>query len=338
MKNESSILTSLNKQKEFEPNILLSDEVNNINSSIKKNNIESNINKEEEYDELGYKETPESQNNYNLNLNKKLDSSELSYPNKLKFSIDMPNVSKQKLHDYLNEDLLNAIEQSPNMPILNNDIEKMKINESQNNDNNPNSLYGLSLYQNYNGDSNINFDNTNFYLNSNQINGHYFNDNNPNNNIVGLINNSNPNNLNTINDYNMNNNIIDNININNNDYYIPIEMRNKDINNYQDNLLSDKNDDQIFNNNVIKNSKKKKYDNQKINNKKDTKLKKRFELRIGDWTCNKCNNLNFSFRIICNRCGLPKEISEIQNICNPKEDSQIMFNYSQNMVYQQNYN
>ena len=315
MKNESSILTSLNKQKEFEPNILLSDEVNNINSSIKKNNIESNINKEEEYDELGYKETPESQNNYNLNLNKKLDSSELSYPNKLKFSIDMPNVSKQKLHDYLNEDLLNAIEQSPNMPILNNDIEKMKINESQNNDNNPNSLYGFSLYQNYNGDSNINFDNTNFYLNSNQINGHYFNDNNPNNNIVGLINNSNPNNLNTINDYNVNNNIIDNININNNDYYIPIEMRNKDINNYQDNLISDKNDGQIFNNNAIKNSKKKKYDNQKIN-----------------------NNLNFSFRIICNRCGLPKEISEIQNICNPKEDSQIMFNYSQNMVYQQNYN
>jgi hypothetical protein len=34
-----------------------------------------------------------------------------------------------------------------------------------------------------------------------------------------------------------------------------------------------------------------------------------FEIRAGDWTCFDCNNLNFAFRVKCNRCGLPKEVS-----------------------------
>ena len=40
----------------------------------------------------------------------------------------------------------------------------------------------------------------------------------------------------------------------------------------------------------------------------EDKRKKRysFEIRKGDWGCKKCNNLNFSFRIKCNRCGVEK--------------------------------
>ena len=39
-------------------------------------------------------------------------------------------------------------------------------------------------------------------------------------------------------------------------------------------------------------------------------MKKPFEIRAGDWTCSDCGNLNFSFRVKCNRCGILKETSE----------------------------
>ena len=39
-----------------------------------------------------------------------------------------------------------------------------------------------------------------------------------------------------------------------------------------------------------------------IGNEEKTKLP--FEIRVGDWICFYCNNLNFSFRVKCNRCGL----------------------------------
>jgi hypothetical protein len=45
-----------------------------------------------------------------------------------------------------------------------------------------------------------------------------------------------------------------------------------------------------------------------LNEEKDSptfKKKKLYE-RVGDWICIKCKNLNFSFRVICNRCELPK--------------------------------
>lgn len=37
---------------------------------------------------------------------------------------------------------------------------------------------------------------------------------------------------------------------------------------------------------------------------KEGKTKLPLEIRAGDWICNYCNNLNFSFRVKCNRCGL----------------------------------
>lgn len=44
--------------------------------------------------------------------------------------------------------------------------------------------------------------------------------------------------------------------------------------------------------------------------------KKSFE-RDGDWTCQRCQNLNFSFRYACNKCNLSHEASQsMQNIYN----------------------
>ena len=34
--------------------------------------------------------------------------------------------------------------------------------------------------------------------------------------------------------------------------------------------------------------------------------KKPFDKRKGDWLCPECHNLNFAFRVICNRCQIPK--------------------------------
>ena len=42
-------------------------------------------------------------------------------------------------------------------------------------------------------------------------------------------------------------------------------------------------------------------------------MKKRmrpFTERTGDWFCSGCKNLNFAFRVICNRCHLSKAESE----------------------------
>ena len=55
------------------------------------------------------------------------------------------------------------------------------------------------------------------------------------------------------------------------------------------------NDKFLFSKNTKKNKKQKKINNQKIKDK-----------RPFDWVCNRCNNLNYSFRIFCNICSLPR--------------------------------
>ena len=47
----------------------------------------------------------------------------------------------------------------------------------------------------------------------------------------------------------------------------------------------------------------------KVNIEDKTKLPS--EIRAGDWICLYCNNLNFSFRIKCNRCGLLRKSSHL---------------------------
>ena len=46
---------------------------------------------------------------------------------------------------------------------------------------------------------------------------------------------------------------------------------------------------------------------EKINeNNQIEKPKKKLASRPGDWICGYCHNLNFAFRISCNRCRMPK--------------------------------
>ena len=41
--------------------------------------------------------------------------------------------------------------------------------------------------------------------------------------------------------------------------------------------------------------------------------KKMFIEKPGDWICNNCQNLNFSFRTNCNRCHMPKSENQKLN-------------------------
>ena len=61
------------------------------------------------------------------------------------------------------------------------------------------------------------------------------------------------------------------------------------------------------------------------------KKKKNFEIREGDWNCFDCHNLNFSFRIKCNRCGLLKEVSD-------KKCEEYKMNMMRNMMNTNNAN
>ena len=51
--------------------------------------------------------------------------------------------------------------------------------------------------------------------------------------------------------------------------------------------------------------------NKRVYNFKGERKKFRhFAGRNGDWICPNCQNLNFAFRIICNRCHIPKNENE----------------------------
>jgi hypothetical protein len=79
---------------------------------------------------------------------------------------------------------------------------------------------------------------------------------------------------------------------------------------------------------------------EKDNKSNSTKKKKPFVERIGDWVCIKCKNLNFSFRLICNRCQLSKIESEklfdqyMQNLMNYVKINE----YLQNQIISSNSN
>ena len=290
---------------------------NQMNINQSENNIPQNIEKnatdKEENDNLGY--MPGINNNMfnNFNLKQRLDSTDSPFQNQFKFSIDMPNASKQRLHEFLNEDLLKIWR---------------KTHENNNMDNNPNNLFGFSLYaqnppniennpinqNNQNGnfiqDKNF-FPNKDMNQRSNQIN--ITNNNFPNmyNNNINFNNyNYNINIPQMPNNNNSNNQLVLNLN-NNTPVFIPKQLRNKDYKQKGNIIMNEKN--MKFNNNMDKMNAKNKFDNNKKNlqnMKKEGKVKKPFEVRAGDWTCTKCNNLNFSFRNKCNRCGIPKEISD----------------------------
>ena len=341
-------------------------EEKNVNNSIPQNllnvnqinmqNIDVENEEMDEIDNLGVKGN--INNNYNSALKQRLDSCDSPIPNaQFKFSIDLPNVPKQRLHEYLNDDLLNALDVSPNIPNISSGIINNKNMQAENIDNNPNNLFGFSLYpessenniDNQNNNNNLQeFNNNQNEINKNIDNKKIIKDNNINeinknvyNNNISNSNNSNNvinnnynnfqnfnfvNNINNINYQNIPKNTNLNYNINNPQIYIPTKLRNKDqinmINSKEINTLK-KQEEQNNAKNKFDNGNKK--NNQNQNTKKEGgKNKKHFEVRAGDWTCGKCNNLNFSFRNKCNRCGLPKEMSSKYEPMNPEMFGQNM--------------
>ena len=72
------------------------------------------------------------------------------------------------------------------------------------------------------------------------------------------------------------------------------------------NISKDKNNDVMYL--KQKNKKINKIQSYKKGNKR--KFLKGFKERDGDWTCFYCKNLNFTFRNICNRCHITKDISD----------------------------
>jgi hypothetical protein len=127
------------------------------------------------------------------------------------------------------------------------------------------------------------------------------------------------------------------------------QMNNKSQMNGSTNLFTQSNNNNDFykfgqnneyiNNNINYNVDYNQYSKQtNMNNFNDLKKKKQFVDREGDWVCMRCKNKNFSFRVLCNRCKLPKRDSEemysehMKSLMNLVQMNEIM----QNKIFNQN--
>ena len=233
---------------------------------------------------------------------------------------------------------MNINMQSPNTNTIkifnnNNNINDNKINIKTNDINNKNEI--RNIIEDEGGGGNIKKDKQDNKNNPNKININNANINiNLNNNNTNNINNLNINNNNNTNNNNINyNKFSQNIDnkketetkkINNNTNttknYIPSHMQNPYIAHMPFPYQTPQHIIQALQSNIHEN----KFDGNKKFNiiipmqpmKKSTKMKKPFEIRDGDWTCSDCGNLNFAFRVRCNRCGISKEASEEKKLNN----------------------
>ena len=95
-----------------------------LNSLSNNNDIKNNAhNKDEEIDDSdNLKFKGFLPNNTDPFILQRFDSTNSPIAAQYKFSIDMPNVSQQRLHEYLNNDLLNALDVSPSISKINSGI------------------------------------------------------------------------------------------------------------------------------------------------------------------------------------------------------------------------
>ena len=278
-------------------------------------------------------ETPENidqiafdKNNWNLD-NIQIPDLSLKKQSESKLSIDAADMSNQRLKELLNEDLINAIDSSPMLTPKNmiKDATIENNNDNSNNENvvensedfNENELFQFSLYNNKSEkDEETNESNI---IKTDEINkikedegGGDLNLNNLNNNNIDIA----PQ--------------IPNDNIINKEENKIIEPQKIEENKDKENKIESK-DKSGNSKEKIKSINQMGYENKFDGNKKyqvivpftvlkkSVKPKKPFEIREGDWTCSNCNNLNFSFRVKCNRCELAKEQSEQNKLKENKE-------------------
>ena len=228
-----------------------------------------------------------------------------------KISIDLSDVNKKKLHYYLNEDLIDAIDKSLDEPIDNQYISDLSHNEndtnySQNNISNDNDIMNNlsnlnNNYQFYPKNINSIHNTISFFPKINKKN-EEINANNKNNNFIQNVKNKEENNkdIKKLVDYFGNNNPLDA------PVYIPQKFKSLKFNQKPKRIGGN----DINNNSSDKNNNS---DDNIEFDKKEEKYKKPFEIREGDWTCEFCYNLNFAFRTRCNRCGLIKDFMQIKN-------------------------
>ena len=221
--------------------------------------------------------------------------------------------------NFMNEDKnnLNIKFFGQNQNIINNKINNKIMNENKNKN--------LDI-----NNQNIFPSNNNILINNNITNINNYNNNCINNNLLFMNNNNYPQQIFNINYINLNN-FPNNPPVNNNlmnKRKLSYNIEGGFIGNYFNNILNQKTSQNQLNLNPMLFSFNEEQDtlqnfgnniNNKINNKKAGNIqkanKKPFDKRKGDWRCPSCNNLNFAFRVICNRCKLQKP-----NILGDKED------------------
>ena len=235
------------------------------------------------------------------------------------------NMVEKNLHKFFNEDLIKALnndfiaseEKNDSSDFINNNGYNSGSSELSSKENSLESnnkyIKDLKNVNNTNLEQSLNSFNldkipNNLYVNIDNVNNKVNNENNNNINI----------NINKIiKEENINNEDIKNkIKILNDPLFAPImidnqieEIKEKEYNKREKMI---KNIENKINNSLIKN----KYDDDvepvimvSIINNQEEKTKFPPEVRIGDWICLYCKNLNFSFRIKCNRCGLLRKSS-----------------------------
>ena len=235
------------------------------------------------------------------NFIKQNETKDSYYLDKRKSSIDL-NLKEKNIHEFLNDDLIKALDYDFMKQVENREISDASSSIAYTSGNSDNTSIKNSLQFNskvIKNEKEINFINK---KNLDSVNNKDLdiNINNENNNIK----------KNEKEKEEMFDKIIkEKIEILNDPLFTPIYIPNGMNNNK--NKLEKKEDEKIEKNKEKKNySLKNKFDDDveptmmmSMSN-LDEKTKLPLEIRVGDWICLYCNNLNFSFRIKCNRCGL----------------------------------
>ena len=237
---------------------------------------------------------------------------------RFKSTVDLQNSS-----NYIKKEEFFSPENSINK--LNNMNNEKKENKNSNNTEGENDTKNTkqkcySKKLSFNNNLNNNYNNKLFMNNNNNINN--YNNNYINNNLYFYNTNYTQNQIFNINYINLNNYPIMNNPINKRK--MTYNSQSDYIGNYFNNILYQNNRIQTQpESNMIQllnqprlnpmlfsyNESQDNYSNPNTNNKNNSNAKtgkKHLDIRKGDWQCPKCSNLNFSFRVLCNRCKLPK--------------------------------